>query len=133
MRDVTDTPGGRWVSLADAAAALLCSDRTIRRRVRDGSLQHRKDGPRLLVFLADDTTRDVDTGSPGGRLSDLATLTQLTARIDTLTAEVTHLRALVDNLTGERDYLRQALGNALALRQLAIEAQAQVVEPRRKG
>ncbi|HUX23643.1 MAG TPA: helix-turn-helix domain-containing protein [Burkholderiales bacterium] len=110
--DKPDNAAGTWVTLADAAAALRVSDRTIRRRMRDGSLPYRKEGARLWIQLADAVRGNVDIGSPGGHAADRAALL----------ADVARLADLVTRLEAERDYLRAALAQALALQQARLGA-----------
>jgi hypothetical protein len=46
------TPGSQWVSIRGAAGILGVSERTIRRRVRSGTLQSDDNGPILLVDVS---------------------------------------------------------------------------------
>lgn len=48
------TPQGEWLSIADAAAVLRISDKTVRRRIADGVLEARRIGPRLIRVRVDD-------------------------------------------------------------------------------
>lgn len=47
----------RRVPLADAAALVPCSTRTLRRRIADGSLTAYRFGPKLLLIDLDDLER----------------------------------------------------------------------------
>ncbi|MCH7925308.1 MAG: hypothetical protein IIC51_07215 [Planctomycetes bacterium] len=54
-----------WMTQTEAAAALGCSIRTVRRRIRAGSLTARREGRRLLVEI--DTDRALSTVTQVGR------------------------------------------------------------------
>jgi excisionase family DNA binding protein len=97
-------PSERWVSVAEAAAALDKSDRTIRRMVADGRLTSRKEGARLFVNLADVLPAGADA------LSDVSSQD---VTIVSLRAEVDKLQALNSQLSDERDFLRSALASAM--------------------
>jgi len=96
--------------LADTAAAMRCSDRTVRRRMRDGSLPHRKDGARLLVFLADAATSEIDTGAASDHMA-------LTAEVARLTDIVRRQDATIENL-----WAALQREQALALQRPQLEA-----------
>lgn len=52
----SETPDRRWVPIAEAAALLDVSPKTIRRRIADGTLSAHRLGPRLI--RVDMTTLD---------------------------------------------------------------------------
>ena len=54
-----------WMTQTEAAAALGCSIRTVRRRIRAGTLTARREGRRLLVEI--DTDRALSTVTQVGR------------------------------------------------------------------
>ena len=75
---------GKWLTVAQAAAALGCSDRTVRRRVADGELPHKKVRGRLWLKVADSEVTDQATPGTGGNVAELAALR---ARVDQLQSE----------------------------------------------
>lgn len=101
--DTSDNAAAGWVTIAEAAARLEVSDRTIRRRVRDGELTSRKHKGRVLILLADDTMKRAGgDGEP-----DMAALADIVRRQD-----------------AEIQYLRGALAQALALQRPQLAAPA---------
>lgn len=70
-----------WLSMTDAASALGCTERTIRRRVRAGQLDVRRDGHRSLVEIDTDRAMDTVTGI-GRQMSEVATATAIQRRQD---------------------------------------------------
>jgi excisionase family DNA binding protein len=110
-------PSERWVSVAEAAAALDKSDRTVRRMVADGRLTSRKEGARLFVNLAD--VLPASAGAASDVSSQDVTLASLRAEVD-------KLQALNRQVSNERDYLRGALAQAMRL------AETKALEPPRE-
>ena len=53
-----DNMSTNWVTVSEAANALSVSDKTIRRRVKQGKLEAKHEGRRLLVKLGLDTMTD---------------------------------------------------------------------------
>jgi excisionase family DNA binding protein len=53
-----------WLSIREAALRLGTSELTIRRRIKDGRLQHRLEGGKYFVFLGDAELRESDVSTP---------------------------------------------------------------------
>ena len=113
MSDVDN--GERWVGVAEAAALLGKSDRTIRRMVSDGRLTSRKDGARLLVEVSDVLP------ASAGLVSDVSSPDVIIA---SLRAELDTLRGYVEHLSDEND----KLWRQVEAQQSVIEALTQVRE-----
>ena len=108
---------GRWLVVAEAAAILGISPRSVRRWVAEGALQADRTKRPYLVFVT------------GQRLAEAGPRPATPDMTDTVATELEALRAENDRknerireLTGERDYLRNALAAALMPTQRLLEA-----------
>ena len=57
---------GQGMTVAQAAVALACSEKTVRRRIASGELQHRRIGPsgsRVVVYLDRQSALRISSGN----------------------------------------------------------------------
>ena len=84
-----------WVTVSEAATALNVSDKTIRRRVKEGKLEAKLEGRRLLVKLDNELDNMSDNVSKDEVIADLRT------QLDDLRHQVQEKDRQIENLQTE--------------------------------
>ena len=104
-----------WMTQAEAATSLRCSIRTIRRRIRDSSLNARRDGRNVLVEIPADDDDIAGAASPLlGPLKHVGPATVIRSRrdADKLAAMSASLRDTVSTLSAARETLETQIRHA---------------------
>jgi len=108
---------GRWLAVADAAAILRISPRSVRRWAAEGALQVDRSRRPYLVFVTGQRLAEA------GQRPDMADMTDMVAtELEGLRAENERLRERVQELTQERDYLRLLSASLASGQQRLLEA-----------
>src|SRR4051794_9108500 len=98
--DATVEEGGRWVMLGEAARALDCSVDTVRRRVKDGTLEGRKGpsrrGPAWWVRVDHAAPPPAERATAEARPDLVALLASLHAQVEALAERKGYLRARLE-------------------------------------
>ena len=115
---------GKWLAVADAAAILGISPRSVRRWAAEGTLRVDRTKRPYLVLVSSQRLAEAGQRPDMADVTDtVATdLDRLRAENEGLRAEIGHLRERVQELVQERDYLRNALAAALMPTQRMLEA-----------
>lgn len=144
MTDTDRQPGGDWRTLAEAAAALGKSTRTVRRYVTSGKLEADKSKTPMIVNLSDmaDQLTDADRQTPADcqtQIEECQTeldtcrtrveglqgeISQLKATHKEREAEAQGLRAQVDHLKGTNELLQEILNEVREERDYLRQANA---------
>ncbi len=126
---MADTAGheGHWLTLAEAAAVLDVSVRTLRRRVTSGEIQRRRTDGRVLFFVPRAATMAAKTVTP----SDVAVPVAVMAQTMAEEAAMAHpaVPALERALAAERERASQAEQAAAMWQERARGLEAQLALP----
>jgi chromosome segregation ATPase len=136
MADTDRQPGGDWRTLAEAAAALGKSTRTVRRYVASGKLEADKSKSPMMVNLADmaDKLTDTDRQEPGDWRTDIdewrtkaeecqTQLDTCRTRAEGLETEISRLEGEISQLGADNEGLQAQVDR---LRSARDEAEAKV-------
>jgi len=108
---------GQWLAVADAAAILGISPRSVRRWVAEGALQVDRSKRPYLVFV---TGQRLAEAGPRPVTPDMTDT--VATELEALRAENDRLRERIEELVQERDYLRALSGTLATGQQRLLEA-----------